>query len=127
LLAVGIVMTLIGFAFKIAAAPLHLWAPDAYQSAPIPSAAFMASGSKVASFVVLGKTVLVGFGPSHASADWHGLVAGWWPARNRRRRFAKFRRTDLSLAAHCCLHVDLSLVAGWFATARGIFWEVLSF
>src|SRR5438552_4140109 len=63
LLAVGIVMTLIGFAFKIAAAPFHLWAPDAYQGAPIPSAAFIASGSKVASFVVLGKIVLIGFGP----------------------------------------------------------------
>ncbi|HMJ05428.1 MAG TPA: proton-conducting transporter membrane subunit, partial [Chthoniobacterales bacterium] len=60
LLAVGIVMTLIGFAFKIAAAPFHLWAPDTYQGAPIPSAAFIASGSKVASFVVLGKIVLVG-------------------------------------------------------------------
>ena len=63
LLAAGIVMTLIGFAFKIAAAPFHLWAPDAYQGAPVPSAAFIASGSKVASFVVLGKIVLVGFGP----------------------------------------------------------------
>jgi NADH-quinone oxidoreductase subunit N len=79
LLAVGIVMTLIGFAFKIAAAPFHLWAPDAYQGAPVPSAAFIASGSKVASFVVLGKIVLVGFGPVHGSADWHAMVAGWSP------------------------------------------------
>src|SRR6059058_1322281 len=79
LLAVGVVMTLIGFAFKIAAAPFHLWAPDAYQGAPIPSAAFIASGSKVASFVVLGKIVLIGFGPVHGSADWHAMVAGWSP------------------------------------------------
>ncbi|HEV2038139.1 MAG TPA: NADH-quinone oxidoreductase subunit N, partial [Candidatus Eremiobacteraceae bacterium] len=79
LLFVGIVMTLVGFAFKIAAAPFHLWAPDAYQGAPIPSAAFIASGSKVASFVVLGKIVLVGFGPVHGSADWHAMVAGWSP------------------------------------------------
>jgi NADH-quinone oxidoreductase subunit N len=79
LLAVGIVMTLIGFAFKIAAAPFHLWAPDAYQGAPVPSAAFIASGSKVASFVVLGKIVLVGFGPLHGSSNWHALVAGWSP------------------------------------------------
>src|SRR5712691_2133898 len=79
LLAVGIVMTLVGFAFKIAAAPFHLWAPDAYQGAPVPSAAFIASGSKVASFVVLGKIVLVGFGPVHGSADWHAMVAGWSP------------------------------------------------
>src|SRR6266849_1384409 len=79
LLAVGIVMTLIGFAFKIAAAPFHLWAPDAYQGAPVPSAAFIASGSKVASFVVLGKIVLVGFGPMHGSAAWHAMIAGWSP------------------------------------------------
>ena len=79
LLAAGIVMTLIGFAFKIAAAPFHLWAPDAYQGAPIPSAAFIASGSKVASFVVLGKIVLVGFGPAQGAAGWHAMVAGWAP------------------------------------------------
>src|SRR5436305_6811305 len=79
LLFAGIVMTLVGFAFKIAAAPFHLWAPDAYQGAPVSSAAFIASGSKVASFVVLGKIVLVGFGPVHGSADWHAMVAGWSP------------------------------------------------
>lgn len=79
LLAAGIVMTLIGFAFKIAAAPFHLWAPDAYQGAPIPSAAFIASASKVASFVVLGKIVLVGFGPAQGAAGWQAMIAGWAP------------------------------------------------
>src|SRR5437773_1479114 len=72
-------LTLIGFAFKIAAAPFHLWAPDAYQGAPVPSSAFIASASKVASFVVLGKIVLVGFAPFHGSAAWHAMVAGWSP------------------------------------------------
>jgi NADH-quinone oxidoreductase subunit N len=79
LLAAGIVMTLIGFAFKIAAAPFHLWAPDAYQGAPIPSAAFIASASKAASFVVLGKIVLVGFGPAQGTAGWQVMAAGWAP------------------------------------------------
>src|SRR5881398_731460 len=79
LLFVGILMTLVGLAFKVAAAPFHLWAPDAYQGAPVPSAAFIASGSKVASFVVLGKIVLVGFAPFHGSAAWHAMVAGWSP------------------------------------------------
>src|SRR5438094_3058382 len=78
-LAVGIVMTLIGFAFTIAAAPFHLCSPDAYQGAPVPSAAFIASGSKVASFVVLGRIVLVGFAPVHGSANWHAMAAGWSP------------------------------------------------
>ncbi|MDQ6655496.1 MAG: NADH-quinone oxidoreductase subunit N, partial [Verrucomicrobiota bacterium] len=79
LLFAGIVMTLIGFAFKIAAAPFHLWVADTYQGAPIASAAFIASGSKVAAFVVLGKLVLVGFAPLHGNAGWHALVIGWAP------------------------------------------------
>ena len=79
LLAAGMVMTLVGLAFKVAAAPFHLWAPDAYQAAPIPSAAFIASGSKVASFVVLGKMLLVAFAPVHGSAEWHAITAGWAP------------------------------------------------
>ncbi len=79
LLVAGIVMTLIGFAFKIAAAPFHLWAPDAYQAAPIPSAAFIASGSKVASFLVLGKVLLIAFAPVHGNAGWHAMTAGWTP------------------------------------------------
>jgi NADH-quinone oxidoreductase subunit N len=79
LLGAGIVMTLIGFAFKIAAAPFHLWAPDVYQGAPVSTAAFIASGSKVASFIVLGKIVLIGFGPVHGSANWHAMTGGWTP------------------------------------------------
>src|SRR5205085_67603 len=35
--------------------------------------------SKVASFVVLGKIVLIGFGPVRGSADWHAMIAGWSP------------------------------------------------
>lgn len=79
LLAAGIVMTLVGLAFKIAAAPFHLWAPEAYSGAPIPSAAFIASGSKVASFVVLGKILLVGFAQAEGNAAWQQLAAGWAP------------------------------------------------
>ena len=79
LFAVGIIMTLVGFAFKIAAAPFHLWAPDAYQGAPVSSAAFIASGSKVAAFVALGKIVLTGFAPMQGNAGWHAMMAGWSP------------------------------------------------
>jgi len=77
--AAGIVMALIGFFFKVAAAPFHLWAPDTYQGSPTTSAAFIASASKVASFFVLGKIVLAGFPDLGGSAAWHGLLAGWKP------------------------------------------------
>jgi NADH-quinone oxidoreductase subunit N len=79
LLVVAMVMTIIGFGFKVAAVPFHLWAPDAYEGAPAPSAAFIASGSKVASFYILAKIMALGFVGATGSAVWHGCVAGWAP------------------------------------------------
>ncbi len=79
LLAGAIVMTVIGFGFKVAAVPFHLWAPDAYQGAPIPSAAFIASGSKVASFFILAKVMSLGFAGVEGSGAWRGFAAGWVP------------------------------------------------
>ena len=57
----ALVMTVMGLGFKVAAVPFHLWAPDAYQGAPTPTAAFIASGSKVAGFFVLARVMLHGF------------------------------------------------------------------
>ena len=79
LLVAAIVMTLIGFGFKVAAVPFHLWAPDVYEGAPAPSAAFIASGSKVAGLVVLAKVVMIGFKGAEGSAAWHGYLPGWVP------------------------------------------------
>jgi NADH-quinone oxidoreductase subunit N len=79
LLAAGIVMTLVGFSFKVAAAPFHLWAPDAYEAAPVSSAAFIASTSKVAAFFILGRILLTGFDPAAGSAGFQNFVAGWAP------------------------------------------------
>jgi NADH-quinone oxidoreductase subunit N len=53
LLLVSLVMVAAGLGFKVAAAPFHFWAPDAYEGAPAPGAAFIASVSKVASFALL--------------------------------------------------------------------------
>jgi len=53
LLYAGWVLVVAGLAFKVAAVPFHLWAPDTYEGAPAPAAAFIASASKVASFALL--------------------------------------------------------------------------
>ncbi|MGA8088501.1 MAG: NADH-quinone oxidoreductase subunit N [Terracidiphilus sp.] len=53
LLYVALVMIAAGLGFKVAAVPFHLWAPDTYEGAPAPAAAFIASVSKVASFALL--------------------------------------------------------------------------
>jgi len=76
---VAMVMIVIGFGFKVAAAPFHLWAPDAYQGAPLPSAAFIASGSKVASFFVLARVMMVGFAGTEGSGAWREFAQGWIP------------------------------------------------
>jgi NADH-quinone oxidoreductase subunit N len=78
LLVVAIVTTVIGFGFKVAAAPLHFWAPDVYEGAPLPSAAFIASGSKVASFFIFYQVMVVGLAGAEGSAWAHG-VPGWAP------------------------------------------------
>lgn len=77
LLIVGLVLTAIGFAFKMAAAPLHLWAPDAYQGAPIPSAALIASGSKLASFILFVKFFSLAVPAQMGAAGWGRAVPGW--------------------------------------------------
>jgi NADH-quinone oxidoreductase subunit N len=79
LIIVALVMTLAGFGFKIAAVPFHLWAPDAYQGAPTPSAALIASASKLGSFLILGKLLLIGFAGLEGSAAWRNFAAGWMP------------------------------------------------
>ena len=60
LVAVGLVTA--GIAFKIAVVPLHAWAPDAYQGASAPVAAFLAAGSKAAGLAALGRVGLIAFG-----------------------------------------------------------------
>jgi NADH-quinone oxidoreductase subunit N len=79
LLVLAIVMTVIGFGFKVAAVPFHLWAPDAYEGAPVPSAAFIASASKVAGFFVFAKVMMLGFKGAGGSGDWQAYSRGWIP------------------------------------------------
>ncbi len=49
----GLALLLVGFGFKIAAVPFHMWAPDAYQGAPTPITAFMSVGTKAAALIAL--------------------------------------------------------------------------
>jgi NADH-quinone oxidoreductase subunit N len=53
----------VGFAFKVAAVPFHMWTPDVYQGAPTPVTAFMAAGTKVAGFAALIRVATVALGP----------------------------------------------------------------
>jgi NADH-quinone oxidoreductase subunit N len=54
-------LVIVGFAFKVSAAPFHFWAPDTYQGAPVPVAAFLSVASKAAGFTGLLTVCYVGF------------------------------------------------------------------
>jgi NADH-quinone oxidoreductase subunit N len=78
LLDLALVMIAAGLGFKVAAAPFHLWAPDTYEGAPAPAAAFIASVSKVASFALL---ISIGTAACHVFDGAHSLtrVEGYSP------------------------------------------------
>ncbi|MDN3018049.1 NADH-quinone oxidoreductase subunit NuoN [Paenibacillus sp. BSR1-1] len=62
LLGLSFLMIFVGLAFKLAAAPFHMWAPDVYQGAPTPVTAFLSVVSKTAGFVIVIRILLTVFG-----------------------------------------------------------------
>ncbi len=64
--------TAVGLLFKVSAVPFHMWAPDAYEGAPTSVTAFLATGSKAASFAFLLRVFLVPLGPARPA--WEPLL-----------------------------------------------------
>ena len=69
---VGLIMMVVGLAFKVAAAPFHMWAPDVYEGSPTPVTAFMSVGPKAAAFAVTLRVLLEGFGGM--KGDWEAIL-----------------------------------------------------
>jgi NADH-quinone oxidoreductase subunit N len=76
MLLVGTGLLLVGFAFKVAAVPFHMWTPDVYDGALTPITAFMAAAVKAAAFAAMIRVLLQGLGP--ADLVWTEIV--WWLA-----------------------------------------------
>jgi len=64
----GVLMVLIGFAFKVAAVPFHMWSPDVYEGAPTPITAFMSMAPKAAALGAFLRVFGTGF---------HGVTENW--------------------------------------------------
>lgn len=69
----GIAFMLVGFGFKIAAAPFHFWTPDVYQGSPSPVTAFMATAVKAAAFAALIRVFVVALGPTQVN-EWRPML-----------------------------------------------------
>jgi NADH-quinone oxidoreductase subunit N len=74
MLLLGVGLLLIGFGFKVAAVPFHMWAPDVYDGAPTPVAAYMATAVKAAGFAALIRILVHSLGATDAA--WQTVV--WW-------------------------------------------------
>ena len=78
LLLAGAAMLLVGFAFKIATAPFHVWTPDVYEGAPTPVTAFMAAGPKAAGFAAFMRVFVFGFPIATAVVSAGGYAHRAW-------------------------------------------------
>jgi NADH-quinone oxidoreductase subunit N len=76
LLVFGVALLAIGFGFKVAAVPFHMWTPDVYEGAPTPVTAFMSVAVKAAAFVAFLRVFLVAFPGVYA--EWYPIM--WWLA-----------------------------------------------
>ncbi len=72
LLLAGMALLIVGFGFKVSAAPFHMWTPDVYQGAPTPITGFMASAVKVGAFAGFTRVFLAAFG--RLGNDWRPVI-----------------------------------------------------
>lgn len=61
MLLAGAAMMIVGFGFKVATAPFHVWSPDVYEGAPTPVTAFLSTGSKAAAFASFSRVFILTF------------------------------------------------------------------
>jgi NADH-quinone oxidoreductase subunit N len=130
LLLAGMAMILIGFAFKVALVPFHMWTPDVYEGAPTPITAFMSAGPKAAAFAAFLRTFFVAFGPIHG--DWNMLLSVIAALTMTVGNVAAIAQTNVKrmLAYSSIAHsgyVLIGLVAGGAAGATGSVFYLIAY
>lgn len=68
----GLVFVLVAMAFKLGAAPFHMWVPDVYDGAPTAVTLFIASAPKIAAFALVMRLLVEALGPLHS--DWQAML-----------------------------------------------------
>ena len=116
----GMALLLVGFAFKVSAAPFHFWTPDVYQGAPSPSVAWMASGVKVAGFAGLLRVFYLAFATYRL--DWQPIIFALAVLTMLVGSVLAVVQTDVKrmLAYSSINHAGFILVAVQAATERGV-------
>jgi NADH-quinone oxidoreductase subunit N len=119
-LVVGIVFIIVGLAFKLSAAPFHMWTPDVYEGAPSSVTAFMSTAPKVAPFAVLLRVMIGPFG--HQLGQWQLLIEIVAVASMVVGSFAAIAQTSVKrmLAYSSIGHMGYAMIGLAAGTAAGV-------
>ncbi len=115
----GLGLLIIGFGFKVAAVPFHMWAPDVYDGAPTPVTAFMATAVKTAAFVALARVLTTSF---HANLlVWRPIIFGLAAASMVLGNLVALAQKNLKrmLAYSSVAHAGYLLAALWSGSPLG--------
>ena len=120
LLLAGLALMLVGFAFKVAAVPFHMWTPDVYEGAPTPVTGFMAAVAKAGAFAALLRVLYSSLGV--ISADWKPIIYGLAVLSLVVGSVVALRQRDVKrmLAYSSINHAGFILLGVESATARGV-------
>ena len=120
LLLAGLGLMIVGFAFKVAAVPFHMWTPDVYQGAPSPVTGFMAAVAKAGAFAAMLRVLLSSFGV--VETDWRPIVYGLAVLSLVLGAFVALRQRDVKrmLAYSSINHAGFILLGVAAGTARGV-------
>ncbi|MCD6289584.1 MAG: NADH-quinone oxidoreductase subunit N, partial [Anaerolineae bacterium] len=116
----GMALLVVGFGFKVAAVPFHMWTPDVYQGAPTPITAFMSVGAKAAGFAAFLRLFAGALGAEKSA--WVPAVAVLAVLTMTVGNFAALRQASLKrmLAYSSIAHAGYILVGVAAANARGM-------